>query len=94
MCWVFVAAWAGLLSGCGVQASVVQDGLSGARASAIVVGSVLRFPGSRAQPQYLWYMALKHVGSSQTSDQTHHISWIDRRILHPRTTRETPESNF
>ena len=34
----------GLLSGCGVQASVVQDGLLGAWASAVVVGSVVAVP--------------------------------------------------
>ena len=54
----------GLLSSCGVQASVVPHGLSGALASVVAVGfssrgglQRLRFPGSSAQPQQ-WCMAL------------------------------------
>ena len=46
--------------------------------------------GSGAQTLYLWRMgsvALQHVGSSQTRDQTH-VSYIGRQILYPWATRE------
>ena len=54
------------------------------------------FPVSRAQPQQLWYMGLvvlRHVGSSQTRDQTH-ISSIGSHILYLQATREVPSYNF
>ena len=50
----------------------------------------LQLPSSRAQAQSLWHKGLiapKHVGSSQTRDQTR-VSFTGRRILYHWTTRE------
>ena len=49
-------------------------------------------PGSRAHSAHLWctgFVALRHVGSSQTRDWTR-VSCIGRWILHPWATREAP----
>ena len=52
--------------------------------------------GSRAQVQQLWCMGLvapRHVGSSQTRDQTH-VPCIGRQILNHCATREVPPILF
>ena len=57
-------------------------------------GLQLWLPGSRAQAQYLrcvGLVALQHVASSWTRDQTH-LSCIGGRILHHWATREAPRS--
>ena len=86
--WIFVAVWAflsgwgewGVLSGCSVQASLCSGSSSfgtqavGDWASAVVVHR-LSFP--------------RHMGSSQTRDQTC-ISCIGRQIIYHWATREAP----
>ena len=69
----------GLLSKCGVQASLAAEHrLQGAWAQQ------LQLPGFRAQVQWLWCMgleALRHVESSRIRDQTC-VSCAGRQILY------------
>ena len=72
---------------CGAQAL-------GTRASVVVVRGLqwLWLEGFRAQAQWLWrtgLVALRHVGSSWTRDQTH-VPCIGRQILNHCPTREVP----
>ena len=71
---------AAFFSSCGMQASHCS-GFSCYRAQALrCVGCSCWLRGSRAQTQELWHqglVALWHVGSSPTRDQTH-VSCIDR----------------
>jgi len=56
-------------------------------------GSVVVFPGSRAQALRLWctgWVSPWHVGSSRTRDQTH-VTCIGRQTLYHYTTREAPK---
>ena len=74
----------GLFSGCSVQASHC-GGFSCCTAKALgCMGLVVWLVGSKAQAQYLWCMglvALWHIQSSQTRDQTC-VSYIGRQILY------------
>ena len=96
-CWVSVAGtgslwrqWVGLLCRCSAQASVavtspaVEHGLGARRRQKLWPA------GSRALARYLWRLglvALWHVGSSQTRDQTS-VSCAARQILNHWTTGE------
>ena len=86
---VFIAAqalarfqWGGLLSSCGAHWPL------------IAVASMLQI--FRAQAQYLrctGLIALEHVETSQTRDQTQ-VSCIGRQILYHWATREAPATAF
>ena len=55
---------------------------------------LLQSPGSRSQTQWLWHLvALRHVGSSWTTDQKH-VSCFLRQILNHWTTREVLNCNI
>ena len=89
LCCVFIAAlWLSLVTVIGGYSLIVVHGLLIAVAS-LVAGHI--FQGSQAWQ--LWHMglvALWHVGSSQTRDQTH-VPCIGRQILNQWTTRGSPE---
>ena len=90
MHWVFIAAWAFLqLSRVGATLQLVHKllpavaSLSAKHELQGTWAQELQLPDSRAQTQQLWHrglVALKHVGSSQTRDQTR-VSCIGRQIF-------------